>query len=323
MSERILITGASGCIGQETVKWLRRAGHEDMVAMTRSGEVEGMEAVKGDVAMVEDVERVMKQVSPSRVIHLAAWQTPDCQADAFGGMAVNLRGTENVVRATAQAGPAVKRFVFASSAAVYGSRDLYVGGTVLENDPCRPPHLYGFWKVAGEGMAQAFEMETGVPTVSLRLATTYGPGRDRGLTAAPTTALKAVALGEAFAIPYFGREHYHFVEDVGTAFGICAVEEFSGYGVFNLRGVTVAVKDFLAILKREAEKQGLGEQVKVTIADDADAFPFVCDLDERAILYAFPEMPLTSMEEGIRKSLEVFRGEVEAGTLKGIAEGQG
>jgi nucleoside-diphosphate-sugar epimerase len=309
MSERILITGASGCIGQATVKWLRGAGHEDLVAMTRTGEVEGMEAVKGDVSVASEVEAVMKKVSPGRVIHLAAWQTPECQADAFGGMAVNLEGTANVVRAMGAAGSGVKRFVFASSAAVYGSRDLYIGGTVLEDDPCRPPHLYGFWKVAGEGMAQAYEMETGVSTVSLRLATTYGPGRDRGLTAAPTTALKAAARGEAYEMPYFGREHYHFVDDVGAAFGICAVEEFSGYGVFNLRGVTVAVEDFLGVIKREAEKQGIVGEAKVGIAEDADAFPFVCDLDEQAILYAFPEMPLTPVEEGIGRSLEVFRGE--------------
>ena len=309
MSETVLITGASGCIGQATVRWLRGAGHEDLVAMTRTGVVEGMEAVKGDVANAGEVEAVMKKVSPARVIHLAAWQTPDCQADPFGGMAVNLGGMENVVRAMAGLGETVKRFVFASSAAVYGSRDLYVGGTVLENDPCRPPHLYGYWKVAGEGMAQAFEMETGVSTVSLRLATTYGPGRDRGLTAAPTTAVKAVASGEAFAMPYFGREHYHYVEDVGAAFGMCAVEAFSGYDVFNLRGVTVEVANFLAMLKREAEKQGIGDRMNVTMAEDAYAFPFVCDLDEEAILYAFPAMPLTPIEEGIKKSLEFFRGE--------------
>jgi hypothetical protein len=98
------------------------------------------------------------------------------------------------------------------------------------------------------------------------------------------------------------------VEDVGAAFGMCAVEAFSGYEVFNLRGVTVGVADFLAMLKREAEKQGIGEQVNVMMAEDAYAFPFVCDLDEEAILYAFPEMPLTPIEEGIGKSLAFFRG---------------
>ncbi len=313
--ERILITGASGCIGQATVAWLRARGADDIVGMTRTGEAEGIECVAGDVSDRAAVEAAVQKVRPGRIIHLAAFQTPDCQAQPFRGMEINVGGTENVLRAAASLGKGLKRFVFASSAAVYGSRDLYVGANVTEEDPCRPPHLYGFWKIAGEGMAQAFEMETAVPTISLRLATTYGPGRDRGLTAAPTTAIKAAALGVPFAVPYFGREHYHFVEDVGAGFGVGATEEFAGYGVFNLRGTTAKVSDFVECVRRCAEEQGIGDQAKVTLAEDADVFPFVCDLAADAIVNAFPEMPLTGLKDGIGKSLEVFRAEVKEGVL--------
>ncbi|MEM8954129.1 MAG: NAD(P)-dependent oxidoreductase [Verrucomicrobiota bacterium] len=306
MSERILVTGATGCIGRATVKWLRGRGYDDLVALTRSGSIEGMDGIRGDISEAGDVEAAMGKVAPARVIHLAGWQTPDCQANPFGGMAVNLRGTENVVRALAKQGAGVERFVFASSAAVYGSRDLYVGDTVREDAPCRPPHLYGIWKVAGEGMAQAFAMETGIATISLRLATTYGPGRDRGLTAAPTTAIKAIASGESYAMPYFGREHYHYVSDVGAAFGMSATAPFSGYGVFNVRGTTVSVEEFLALLDAAAKEKGIGEGARAAIAEDAKAFPFVCELDDRAIVAAFPEMPLTSLRDGIRESMEVF-----------------
>ncbi|MEM7146218.1 MAG: NAD(P)-dependent oxidoreductase [Verrucomicrobiota bacterium] len=304
MRERILITGGSGCIGQATVRWLRGAGHEDLGGMTRSGEVEGMEGVKGDVSDRGEVEGVLKRVKPGRVIHLAGWQTPDCEAEPFGGMAVNLGGTDKLVRAMAGLGGGLERFVFASSAAVYGRRDQYAGATVHEGDLYGPPNLYGYWKVAGEGMARAFERETGVATVSLRLATTYGPGRDRGLTAAPTEALKAAARGESYAMPYDGREHYHFVDDVGAAFGMSAVEAYSGYGVFNLRGVTMAVREFLDVVMAEA--RGMGREVALEVAEGADVFPFVCDLDDEAIVEAFPGMPLTEVAEGVRKSLGVF-----------------
>ena len=74
-----------------------------------------------------------------------------------------------------------ERFVFASSTAVNGPRELYSEDGVRPEDPLQPFNLYGYWKIAGEGMAQAYHQESGVSTVSLRLATTYGPGRDHGL----------------------------------------------------------------------------------------------------------------------------------------------
>ena len=315
MSEKVLITGVSGCIGAATVAWLRERGGDDIVGMTRSGESNGVACIAGDVADFGVVESVVNSVRPTRIIHLAAFQMPDCQAKPTRGMEINVGGTQNLLRAAAGLGDRLKRVVFASSAAVYGARDIYPGGSVTEHDPCLPPHLYGFWKMAGEGMMQAFHMETNVAAVSLRLATTYGPGRDRGLTAAPTTAIKAAALGVAYEVPYFGREHYHFVEDVAAAFGQTAVDAFSGYGVFNLRGITVKVSDFLSQLQECAKEQGVEGAETVRIALDADPFPFVCDLDDSLIQERFPGVPLTPLKEGIGKSLEVFRKEAETGLL--------
>ena len=157
-------------------------------------------------------------------------------------------------------------------------------------------------------------METGVATVSVRLLTTYGPGRDKGFTSAPTTALKAAALNCAYAVPYQGREHYHYVHDVAAGFAGCAMDPFSGYDVFNLRGESVENAEFVEMICRQAEALGLGSPA-VTIAEDAQRLPFVCDLDEDGILAAFPNMPRTSLEQGVTESLKTFKAMADSGEL--------
>jgi nucleoside-diphosphate-sugar epimerase len=155
-------------------------------------------------------------------------------------------------------------------------------------------------------MAQAFHQESEVATVSLRLATTYGPGRDRGFTAAMTSALKAVAKGESFEIPYRGKENYHFSYDVGAGFARAVVDPFSGYGVFNLLGQTCSVDDFLEIINDKAKEMGL-TNFQLKYADKSDDTPFIYDLNCESTRHTFPKMPLTEIREGIRISLDYFR----------------
>ena len=215
MKETIVVTGYSGCIGSAAIRWLREHFPSEIVGIARK-EQEGTDRIfAGDITDPKFLEGVIDEVKPTRIIHLAGFQSPDCQNRPFDGYAVNVEGTANLLRAAAGQTGNLQRVVFASSAAVYGPRHLYPGQTVTEDSGLLPPNLYGHWKVAGEGIAQAFQ--TNVATVSLRLATTYGPGRDLGLTSAPTTAMKAAATGQDFVMPYTGREHYHFVDDVGAA----------------------------------------------------------------------------------------------------------
>ncbi len=56
----------------------------------------------------------------------------------------------------------LKRFVFASSGAVYGKRAMYPAATVAEDAQLAPPNLYGVWKVAGEHLASLFHQKTGI-----------------------------------------------------------------------------------------------------------------------------------------------------------------
>ena len=317
---RVLVTGSGGCIGSAAVDWLLEQGVEEVIGFNRSQppSVEDrnprLSFVTGDVADFSRLREVVGELQPSHVLHLAALQTPDCRDYPMRGMEVNLVGTANLFRVCSEElKKPLERFVFASSGAVYGPRSLYGPKGVRPEDPYQPFNLYGYWKIAGEGMAQAFHQATGAPTVSLRLATTYGPGRDRGFTAAGTHALKAVALGVPFEVPYKGHEHYHFSPDVGAGFGCAVLHPFSGYGAFNLRGQSQRIEAFLELLRQTASDRALSERFKVSISPDAEETPFVYDLNDDSAVSAFPRMPLTDLQQGISESLDFFLGAAEEG----------
>jgi nucleoside-diphosphate-sugar epimerase len=330
---KILITGGTGCIGSVTIyKLLQLPEVEKIVVATRTGNAGALklwlgeqldpriEFVTLDVSDCQAVRTLTPRINPTHIIHLGGFQSPDCSAHHRKGMEINAGGTMELFD-TAEKLPELQRFVFASSAAVYGKRAEYPGDDIREDVRLTPPNHYGIWKLAGEHLARFFHDSTHIPTICLRLNTTYGLGRDKGMTSAPTVAMKAIALGTVkqetipFAMPYQGLENYHFVEDVGAHFAACAMQPFEGYGVFNIKGKTIEVKRFLDIIREQAKVLGMGRYVDISIAADAKPNMFSYDLSHEKIEAAFPDMPLTDIEEGVSRSLLSFLKMAEDGVL--------
>ncbi|KAA6341833.1 dTDP-glucose 4 6-dehydratase 2 [termite gut metagenome] len=323
---KILITGGTGCIGSVTIyKLLQFPDVEKIVVATRSGNVaplklwqgehldKRIEMVTMDVSDYDAVRTLTPKINPSHIIHLGGLQSPDCSAQHLKGMEINVGGTMTLLD-VAEKLPRLQRFVFASSGAVYGKRIQYPEATISEDVRLTPPNHYGIWKLAGEHLARFFHDNTAIPTVCLRLNTTYGLGRDKGMTSAPTSAMKAIALGAVknevipFAMPYQGLENYHFVEDVGAHFAACTLQPFAGYGTFNIKGKTIEVKQFLDIVRQQAGEMGLGKYAAgISIADDAKPNMFSYDLSHEQIDRTFKSLPVTDIGEGVRKSLLAFR----------------
>jgi nucleoside-diphosphate-sugar epimerase len=282
-----------------------------------------IEFITLDLSDYEAVKTSVPAIRPTHIIHLGGFQSPDCSAFHRKGMEINVGGTMALMD-VAESLPNLERFVFASSAAVYGKRTQYPESVIREDVRLTPPNHYGIWKLAGEHLARLFHDATKVPTVCLRLNTTYGPGRDRGMTSAPTSAMKAIALGAfrkkciPFAMPYQGLENYHYVEDVAEHFAACALLPFSGYETFNIKGQTLEVNEFLNIVKQQAEEAGFGEYADLSIAADAKPNLFSYDLCHLRIDATFAHLPLTGIAEGVKKSLCVFRRMAEEGRLVDI-----
>lgn len=323
--DTILVTGGYGCIGAETTKWLLR--HSDAAVVICSRNVheertarvfhdvdrERLTTLAADVTDQNALQELLVRHSVTRVVHLAALQTPDCNAHRDLGLQINLAGTQNLIEAMKASRLPLKRFVFASSIAVYGPRASYPTGRVPMHAEPAPVNVYGAWKLAGEHISRFFCEEMGVPTLSLRPGVLYGPGRDAGLTSTPTTAMKQLALGRPYEIPFRSRQDYLFAPDVGAAFAHAALHPFEGYGVFTLPSLTLTTREIVDAMRRAADELGLSDQFAITVG--SDEVPFICDLEYQPFLAAFPDVPHTSLEQAVRHSLNVFLDEVRRGWL--------
>lgn len=329
----IFITGGTGCIGAVSVYHLlkseevariviaARSNQKDLLNLWLGPDLDTrLEFVTLDISDYTLIPEILQKINPTHIIHLGAYQSPDCSKHHIRGMEINTGGTMALFDA-AEDLPNLKRFVFASSAAVYGMRAMYPQDLIDEDVVLAPPNHYGIWKLSGEHLARLFFDNTGIPTVCLRLNTTYGKGREKGKTSAPTNALKAIALGAnkgkviPFEMPYKGKENYHFVEDVGAQFAACTLQDYKGYGCFNIKGRTIAIQKFLDLAMTEAKKLGIEQYAQLSIGEAVDENLFVSDLDHTKIDTTFNDMPLTDISQGIHTTLLAFMALAKEGKL--------
>ena len=223
-----LVTGAFGCIGAWVVRGLLAAGERPVVYDLgddpwRIRMIAGDDApdriamVRGDITDRESLARVVREHAIRRVIHLAAWQVPLCRQDPPRSAAINVVGTANVFDVVRAAAGQIERVVYVSSAAVFGAPGLYPPGPLPDDAPAHPATHYGVYKVANEETARVYWEEHRIPSSGFRPLTVYGPGRDFGLTADPTLAMKAAVLGWPFQIRWGGATDLIYTEDVARA----------------------------------------------------------------------------------------------------------
>jgi UDP-N-acetyl-alpha-D-quinovosamine dehydrogenase len=172
----ILVTGATGFVGQVVVEKLITAGH-DVRACSRRHAINFHSSVdviqSGDLSGDTDWNRVLQDVNI--VIHLAArvHMMADLANDPLTEFReVNTDATLNLARKIAEAG--VKRFVFISSIKVNGE-DTNNGSKFSPDDVHVPTDPYGLSKYEAEQGLLALAKETGMEVVIIRPPLVYGP----------------------------------------------------------------------------------------------------------------------------------------------------
>ncbi len=314
----ILVTGACGFIGAWVVKSLREKNLPIVLTdLKRDGtrlsvlipDWEKLPFAEGDITEPEFLLDVAKQFQVERIIHLAAWQIPLCRQDPVGGALVNVVGTLRVFEAAKQLGGQIKRIVYASSVAVFGPAEMYEQKPVPENVPLKPVTHYGAFKVCNELCANAYWHEHGIPSAGLRPHTVYGFGRDVGVTADITTALKAIVLGQPFRIRFGGFVDLQYAADVAEAFVKCALVDLDGARVYNLRGTPMSVPE---IVNAMAEIEPAASEL---ITFEPTPLPLVWDLDDSAIQKDVGPLKITPVKSGFAETLEIFRRLRDLGQL--------
>ena len=308
---RILVTGAQGCIGAWIVKKLLDRGLDvvsyDIDATPRrlgliatADQIGRLTTKVGHIEDTQSVKALVRDEGITNIVHLAAQLMPFCQVNPVAGGMINVIGTLNVFEAARDAGRPV-RIVYASSAAVWGPPDMYGDKVLTEEDPIEPSTHYGVFKQSNEMNARVFYTTNGLSSVGLRPWTVYGVGRDSGLTADPTLAIRAVALNQPFKIRLSGYMDFQYVEDVAEAFIGCALSEIEGAHIFNMAGEVSRIEEFISRLA------ALAPETASLITADGPQVPVAYRMSDGLLLEKVPDIPKTPLEEGIARTLDIFR----------------
>jgi nucleoside-diphosphate-sugar epimerase len=191
------------------------------------------------------------------------------------------------------------RFVFASSSSVYGQ----VTGAVTEDSPTRPFSPYGVTKLAAEALCSAYADNFGVPSVSLRLFTVYGPRQRPDM--AFHRMIGAALRGEPFTV--FGdgsaERSFTFVDDVVDAALLSATTPLPPGTVLNISGGTTCTLN--AAIEQVGRAVGRAVPVRYQAGQAGDVSRTDADPARAAAMVGW--RPTTPLAVGIGRQVEHMR----------------
>ena len=309
---QVIVTGAAGFIGSQVAEALLTRGdsvtgldnfdpstdaarkHGNVARLKRHG---GFSFLEGDTR-----DPSLGELLPPRfdaVIHLAALagvresaQRPTVYAD------VNVTGTANVLDVARRRN--VQRFVFASSASVYGENAGRPSGE--DSQTTRPLSCYGATKLAGEALCHSFHHLYGTDLSVLRFFSVYGPGQRPDMAIARFT--RQMTQGQPIHVAGDGstRRDFTFIADIVGGV-LAALDRCSGFHVYNLgSGRPVALSTVIQLLTSQLGVDPRMMREPLSALDAAMTWADV-SLARQELGYE----PKVGIEEGVRLFVESIR----------------
>lgn len=309
---RVLITGGAGFIGSHLAEALCRQGAEvcviDDLSYGHRANLNGcsrdnrLTFIEGDVAD----EKLLRQIVPGCdwIFHEAAIASvPASVKDPLRSHTVNLDATLKLLVAARDA--RVKRFIFASSSAIYGETAKKLKS---EEDPPCPLSPYALQKYGSEKYAQLFHQLYPLETVSLRYFNVFGPRQSAESPYSGVIARFCEGMLKGHPPTVFGDGHqsrdFIYVKDVVEAnlqVASAPAEKVAGK-VFNV-GCGQAV-NLLQLV--EALNHITGRQLKPQFEPARPGDVRFSQADTTAIRNAVDFKPATPWQVGLQETLAFY-----------------
>jgi UDP-glucose 4-epimerase len=260
---KVLITGGMGVIGAETSRRFVKEGHRPVVFARHRDDslipdiLDKIDFEQGDVLDMPRILQAIKKHGVTHVVHAAGFVGAVSAANPALSIQVNVMGLVNVLEAARALD--VKRVVFTSAKGVYGPITGEYGAPnwkpMPEDMPARPKRIYDSAKFMGENICTYYNDNMGIETVSLRFASTYGPGKTarHGPMALMSRIVENPAHGLPFKIEQGGDDKDDFIYNKDSALGIylATVADKVKSRVYNIgTGVGVTLRDFERVIKK-------------------------------------------------------------------------
>lgn len=267
----ILVTGGAGYVGSGLLLKLGEEFPEAEITsldnLTR-GDYRYVELLKKDKRyrlLIGDIKKksdLKKAITPdtSMIIHLAALPgVKACKQQPDNAISTNFYSTHLLLEQAVSYN--VERFIFTSSAAVYGIPQQQ---PITEEHPLKPINLYGITKAAAEQLINACHINRELPTTILRLSNVYGlSAYTYWKTVVPKFVWQAVD-NQPLTIRADGKQQRNFihVHDVIDAIIQClkAPKQAVAGKTFNIGGENLSVNQIAETIIRQAQ-QKLGKTV--------------------------------------------------------------
>ncbi len=223
----VLVTGASGFIGSHLVRALVRQGFDTVSVSRKTGFEEDQRHIRLDLRDTAAVRKLFRQFQFSAVIHLAA-SGVSAEAENFEELAaVNTLATAALARAAMATG--VERFLYTGSGFEYRPQ----AHAMDESTPLGSPNLYGASKAAGWMLLDTLRRLEGLPLVTFRPFSIYGPG-ENSAKLVPYTILQTLH-GEPVRLTLGSQvRDYVFIEDVVEALRLGLTAPAAVGQIYNL-----------------------------------------------------------------------------------------
>jgi UDP-glucose 4-epimerase len=241
---RVLVTGAAGFIGSHTCDTLLETGKTVMgiddlstgklANLAGASRQDAFSFLQVDICEEDTTAKIFTDFRPDAVIHLAALvSVPIAEKNPAENFRINVLGTKTVAKAALRA--AIKRIVFASSAAVYGNSDDL---PLCEEGPVDPVNQYGMAKLEAENLLLAYEKSRGMIATCLRFFNVYGPRQDPSSPYSGVISIFAEHCRAGQPVIVYGDGHqsrdFIFVKDIARAVVASATNTALPGGIYNL-----------------------------------------------------------------------------------------
>jgi UDP-glucose 4-epimerase len=264
----ILVCGGAGFIGSNMTAMLASQGHKpivfDNLSKGHKEAVKGQELIEGDLADLDLLVKVLKDKKIDAVMHFAAFiEVGESVEKPLEFYRNNVCNTRTLLAAMEKTG--VKKFVFSSSAAVYG---MPKSVPITEDFPKEPINPYGETKLAVEQMCHFQSLTGKLNYAVLRYFNAAGAGgngtlgEDHKPESHLIPLIIAAAMGKKEDIKVFGTDYptpdgtcirdYIHIEDLCSAH-LLALEKLSGKSelIYNLgNGKGYSVRQVIETVKK-------------------------------------------------------------------------
>ena len=300
---KILVTGGAGFIGAYLVKRLIDLKH-DVLSVDSMQTIGGIpyihpksKFIKGNILESKTLKKI-KNWKPEIIYHIAAqsggesaYDDPknDYLSNGYGTYLLCLLAQEIKI----------KKFIYTSSVAVYGSN---LQKKIYENTKINPDSIYGVSKYVGEMFIRQILKKTKIQTLIFRVFNTYGPGEDLNFLKKGMVSIYSSYLWRNKPILVKGSlnrfRNYQYIDDIINILVLSLKNNsLKKNEIINLSTAkAVTVKNLLKIIFKINNKKN--HKIKETTGTPGDSFGY--DASNKYLKSKFKNYKFISLEKGLR-----------------------